>query len=86
MQLVAVIEDVSCGDETSAQAVTLESLQPNHADCNAKLIIKREGGSVAEWSARWTRNLAASGSNPAMVTCWICSRFSRVQIRGDSCK
>ena len=42
MQLIAVIEDVSCRDETSAQAVTLESLQPNHADCNAKLIIKRE--------------------------------------------
>ena len=40
MQLIAVIEDVSCGDETSAQAVTL--LQPNHADCNAKLIVKRE--------------------------------------------
>ena len=43
MQLIAVINgDVSCGDETSAQAVTLESLQPNHADCNAKLIVKRE--------------------------------------------
>ena len=43
MQLIAVINgDVSCGDETSAQAVTLESLQPNHADCNAKPIIKRE--------------------------------------------
>ena len=42
MQLIAVIEDVSCGYETSAEAVTLESLQPNHADCNAKLIIKRE--------------------------------------------
>ena len=42
MQLIAVIRDVSCGDETSAEAVTLQSLQPNHADCNAKLIIKGE--------------------------------------------
>ena len=42
MQLIAVIGDVSCGDETSAQAVTLEALQPNHADCNAKMIVKRE--------------------------------------------
>ena len=43
MQLIAVINgDVSCGDETSAQAVTLEALQPNHADCNAKMIVKRE--------------------------------------------
>ena len=42
VQLIAVIGDVSCGYETSAEAVTLETLQPNHADCNAELIIKRE--------------------------------------------
>ena len=42
MQLIAVIGNVSCGYETSAEAVTLEALQPNHADCNAKPIIKRE--------------------------------------------
>ena len=33
------------------------------------------GGSVAEWSARWTRNPAVPGSSPgALATCWIFSR------------
>ena len=33
---------------------------------------------MAEWSARWTHNLAVPGSNPAMITCWIlvCSKRS----------
>ena len=33
---------------------------------------------MAEWSARWTSNMAVPGSNPAMVTCWIlaCSKRS----------
>ena len=39
-----------------------------------------------EWSARRTRNLAVPGSSPALVTCWICSRSSRVQILGHACK
>ena len=30
------------------------------------------GGSVAEWSAHWTRNPAVPGSSPgALATCWI---------------
>ena len=37
------------------------------------------GGSVAEWSARQTRNPAVPGSSPALATCWICARSSRVQ-------
>ena len=45
-----------------------------------------EGGSVAEWSARRTRNPAVPGLSPAMTTCWICSRSSRVQILGHACK
>ena len=35
-------------------------------------------GSVAEWSARRTRNPAVPGSSPALATCWICARSSRV--------
>ena len=42
--------------------------------------------SVAEWSARRTRNPAVSDSSPALATCWICSRSSRVQILGHACK
>ena len=49
-------------------------------------IIVYWGGSVAEWSARRTRNPAVPGSSPAMATCWICSRSSRVQILGHACK
>ena len=44
------------------------------------------GGSVAEWSARRTRNPAVPGSSPALVTCWICARSSQVQIIGHACK
>ena len=43
-------------------------------------------GSVAEWSARRTRNPVVPGSSPALDTCWICSRLSRVQILGHACK
>ena len=35
--------------------------------------------SVAKWSARRTRNPVVPGSCPALATCWICSRSSRVQ-------
>ena len=44
------------------------------------------GGSVAEWSARRTRNPAVPSSSPALATCWICARSSRVQILGHACK
>ena len=44
------------------------------------------GGSVSEWSARRTRNPAVPGSSPALATCWICARSSRVQILGHACK
>ena len=43
-------------------------------------------GSVAEWSVRWTRNLAVQGSSRGLATCWICSRISRVQTLGHACK
>ena len=43
-------------------------------------------GSVAEWSAHGTRNPAVLGSSPALLTCWICSQLSRVQILGHTCK
>ena len=39
-----------------------------------------------EWSARRTRNPVVPGSSPALDTCWICSRLSRVQILGHACK
>ena len=39
-----------------------------------------------EWSARRTRNPAVPGSSPALATCWICARSSRVQILGHACK
>ena len=42
--------------------------------------------SVAEWSARRTRNPAVPGSSPALATCWICARSSQVQILGHVCK
>ena len=45
-----------------------------------------EGDSVAEWSARRTRNPAVLGSSPALATSWICSRSYRVQILGLACK
>ena len=35
-------------------------------------IIKIYGGSVAEWSARRTRNPVVPGSSPALTTSWIC--------------
>ena len=41
---------------------------------------------MAEWSARRTRNPAVPGSSPALATCWIFSRSSRVQILGHACK
>ena len=41
---------------------------------------------MAEWSARRTRNPVVLGSSPALDTCWICSRLSRVQILGHACK
>ena len=47
---------------------------------------KALGGSVAEWSARRTRNPAVPGSSPALATCWICARSSRVQILAHACK
>ena len=47
---------------------------------------KSIGGSVAELSACRTRNPVVPGSSPALATCWICSRSSRVQILGHACK
>ena len=41
---------------------------------------------MTEWSARRTRTPAVPGSSPALATCWICSRSSRVQILGHACK
>ena len=40
---------------------------------------RRQGGSLAEWSAR---RPAVPGSSTALVTCWISSRSSRVEIVG----
>ena len=48
--------------------------------------LKRGGGSVAKWSERRTHNPAVPGSSPALATCWICFRLSRVQILGHACK
>ena len=42
--------------------------------------------SMAGWSARRTHNPAVPGSSPALATCRICSRSSRVQIIGHTCK
>ena len=42
--------------------------------------------SVAEWSARRTRNPVVPGPSPALVICWICSLLSRDQILGHACK
>ena len=39
-------------------------------------LFSRLGGSLAEWSARRTRNPAVPDSSPALATCWICSRSS----------
>ena len=50
------------------------------------LNLKIGGGSVAEWSACRTRNPAVLGSSPALATCWICARSSRVQILDHACK
>ena len=40
---------------------------------------RRQGGSLAEWSAR---RPAVRGSSSALVTCWLSSRSSRVEIVG----
>ena len=32
------------------------------------------------------RHMVVPGSSPALDTCWICSRLSRVQILGHACK
>ena len=45
-----------------------------------------KGDSVAEWSVRRTRNQAVPGSSPALATCWIFARSSRVQILGHARK
>ena len=42
--------------------------------------------SVAEWSARQTRNPTVPGSSHALATCWICYRLSRVESLGHACK
>ena len=42
--------------------------------------------SVAEWSARRTRNPTVPGQTHALATCWICSRSSRVEILGHAYK
>ena len=42
--------------------------------------------SVAEWSARRTRNPTVPGSSHALATCWICYRLSRVESLGHACK
>ena len=44
------------------------------------------GDSVAEWSARRTRNPDGSTFESRFGTCWICSRLFRVQILGHVCK
>ena len=67
------------------------SLNPSSLNCDQHQFSPNnihmfEGGSVAEWSARRTRNPAVPGSSPAMGTCWICSRSSLVQILGHACK
>ena len=40
---------------------------------------------MAEWSVSQTHNPAVAGASPALTTCWICSRSSRVQIVGYAC-
>ena len=45
----------------------------------AQLTFRRQGGSLAEWSAR---RPAVPGSSSALVTCWLSSRSSRVEIVG----
>ena len=42
------------------------------------------GGSVAEWSARRTRNPAVPGSIPALAICWICSRCSCPELKSSA--
>ena len=41
---------------------------------------------MAKWLAHRTRNPAVPGASPALATCWICSRPTRVQIYGHACK
>ena len=41
---------------------------------------------MAEWSVRQMCNPVVLGSSPALATCWICSRSSRVQLLGYACK
>ena len=41
---------------------------------------------MAKWSARQTYNSAIPGLSPALASCWICTRSSRVQILGHACK
>ena len=43
-------------------------------------------GSVAELSARRTRNPVVPSSSPALATCWICSQSSRIHILSLACK
>ena len=45
-----------------------------------------KGGRVAEWLARWTCDSETWSSSPALITSWICSRLSHVQILGHTCK
>ena len=57
-----------------------------HLSTTATFLENIPGGSVAEWSARRTRNPAVPGSSPALATCWICTGLSRAQILGHACK
>ena len=54
--------------------------------CMAFILLPLSGGSLAEWSARQTRNPAALGLSIALATCWICSWSSLEQILGHACK
>ena len=68
--------------------MTLNSASHSFVSFLELLIISRVsiGASVAEWSARRTRNPAVPDSSPALATCWICAPSSRVQILGHACK
>ena len=37
-----------------------------------RAVLRHCGGSMAEWSARQTRNPAVPGWDPALTTTWIC--------------
>ena len=64
---VKFVERVKSGDQED----DFEEHSLSHIYTLTLMKSRIQGGSVADWSARWTRNPSVPGSSPPLATCWI---------------